>query len=335
MEQSHYDSDDETDIEQQPTIAELSATIKQQDIDLTRLRKSRDLHRTNTKTLSIKNDESTNRVQELEEHIRDTQFDVKVDTQEVEFLDSDVEDAEQPIKLKAPPSATPRTPSPDVAVNKDRDVGAGNNKRYPDVPEFHSTKDSWDRRRLHLASKFRQSAMLFPTENDKIEYIRDHCKPTTFDVMRALANLRSDDPYTTAEEMIEELHSIFGEYYVRSVNEARLYAPDFPMGVTREETFHEFYPRFSSTLAPLGYPELQKISFLRRPFTSRLPYQITTGAKETLYTQIVNRLRQCDLDLRIQDARRSDQEGSRSKGHVAMVAMVVATTLLSTLITSR
>ena len=55
-------------------------------------------------------------------------------------------------------------------------AGEGTNKKYPDVPFFHGDKDGWDAWRLHLDAKFRNSAILFPSEWHKIEYIRDHCK---------------------------------------------------------------------------------------------------------------------------------------------------------------
>ena len=40
----------------------------------------------------------------------------------------------------------------------------GTNKYYPDVSEFHGDDSKWEVWQLHLQSKFRASAILFPTE---------------------------------------------------------------------------------------------------------------------------------------------------------------------------
>ena len=40
----------------------------------------------------------------------------------------------------------------------------GSNKHYPDVPEFYEDPTEWEAWQLHLHSKFRASAMLFPIE---------------------------------------------------------------------------------------------------------------------------------------------------------------------------
>ena len=50
-------------------------------------------------------------------------------------------------------------------------VQVGNNKKYPDVPLFYGNGDDrekWEGWRLHLESKFRQSAVLYTCEQDKI-----------------------------------------------------------------------------------------------------------------------------------------------------------------------
>ena len=61
-------------------------------------------------------------------------------------------------------------------VNGPVAASQGYNNYYPDVPEFHGDRDKRDSWRLHLQSKFRASAMLFPTEKARIDYICDHCK---------------------------------------------------------------------------------------------------------------------------------------------------------------
>ena len=166
------------------------------------------------------------------------------------------------------------------------------------MPLFYGAKDQWDPWRFHLDAKFRQSAVLFPTESDKMDYIRDHCKAIAFDVIKARVDPMSEDPYVTAKEMIAELHSMFGEYDQVSKCDAELHSPDFAMGVKKDESFDEFYARFSATIAPLGCSETSKISTLQRLITRKLRLRVLDGVKQTSYRQLVERLRRIDQNMR-------------------------------------
>ena len=112
--------------------------------------------------------------------------------------------------------------------------------------------------------KFRQSAILFPTERDKIDYIRDHCKSIAFDVIKARADpINTEDPYTISTEIIQKLHQHFGDFDKFTLCDTELYNPIFAIEVTKKnETFNEFYARFSATVALLGYAEILKIRAL-------------------------------------------------------------------------
>ena len=175
----------------------------------------------------------------------------------------------------------------------------GNNKKYSDVPLFYGAKDQWDAWRFHLDAKFRQSAVLFPSEIEKMDYIRDHCKGIAFDVLRARVDPTSDDPFVTANEMIAELHSMFGEYDQVSKCDTMLHRPDFGMGLgsKKNETFDEFYARFSATIAPLGLSETSKISNLQRLITRKLRLMAIDGMKQS-FRQYVDKLRRCDQNIR-------------------------------------
>ena len=167
----------------------------------------------------------------------------------------------------------PGARTPTSHANTERTEGAGLNKRYPDVPDFHGThdRDSWDNWRQHLRAKFRQSAMIFPTEYEKIDYIRDHCKSVAYDVIKSRADDDSEEPYQTADEMVEELDSMFGTYDKVAKSNAEIFDPKFGMGITKkDESFEEFYARFSAAIAPLGFTDVHKISNLKRLITTRL-----------------------------------------------------------------
>ena len=84
----------------------------------------------------------------------------------------------------------------------------GFNKHYPDVSDFHGDPTKWEAWQLHLDAKFRASARLFPTEQSRIDYIRDHCKSIAFDIIKTRCRIGNENPYTTAHEILEDLDNI-------------------------------------------------------------------------------------------------------------------------------
>ena len=233
---------------------------------ITRLRELRGLYRSNAKALTTTN-------AELEEKIKLLTMTAVKEEAILELLDSDIEESEQPVKLEitkktpiiASTTSTPIiTPTTTIAITR-------NNKKYPNMPYFYGDKEQQDEWRFHLDSKFRQSAVLFPTEKDKMDYIRDHSKSITFDVLKARADPLSEDPYTSAKEMISELYSMFGDYDKLAKCNAMLHNPAFGIGVKKKkELFDDFYIRFSATIAPIGFSDSHKIAILRRLITIKL-----------------------------------------------------------------
>ena len=56
------------------------------------------------------------------------------------------------------------------------------------------------------------------------------------------------------------------------------------MGVKdNKETFNQFLARFAIIITPLGLPDTQKISNLRRIITSRLRFNLTDGSTYSSY----------------------------------------------------
>lgn len=136
------------------------------------------------------------------------------------IIDSDDEDnfPSQPNSSRRPtpvatncftPSSKSQTPFSTAGTT----IEVGKNKKYPDVPLFYGNGDDrekWEGWRLHLESKFRQSAILYACEQDKIDYIRDHCKDTAYEVIKVKAN--PANAYFAASEMIQDLENMFGEF---------------------------------------------------------------------------------------------------------------------------
>ena len=81
----------------------------------------------------------------------------------------------------------------------------------------------------------------------------------------------------TSKEMIQELHSMFGEYDQLATCNAMLHDPAFGMGVSKEnrkEIVDHFYARFSATITPLSYSESNRIAALKRLITTKLQLRI-------------------------------------------------------------
>ena len=149
--------------------------------------------------------------------------------------------------------------------------------------------------------------MLFPTEQARIDHICDHCRSIAFDIIKIRC---LDGTYSTAEEVLEDLHNVYGECDAVGKAIARLQSPDFSM--KKKETFDGFLPKFAATIAPLQLSEQFKILRLKRTITPCLRWQTTNGFERTSFWAYVQQLRQCDFDLRQLDheskALRRDQD---------------------------
>ncbi len=99
--------------------------------------------------------------------------------------------------------------------------------------------------------------------------------------------------------MIQDLENMFGEFDKVAKSDAFLHDHKFGMAVVNpNETFHEFFARITSAIAPLDFTDRHKISKLRRTFSERLCFMMADGTTYTSFSQSVSRCRQCDLDLR-------------------------------------
>ena len=75
--------------------------------------------------------------------------------------------------------------------------------------------------------------------------------------------------------MIQELHSMFGDYDKLAKCNTMLYDPSFGVGVMKkEETFDEFYAQSSPTIARMAFNASHKIATLKRLITTKLQLRI-------------------------------------------------------------
>ena len=222
-----------------------------------------------------------------------------------EDFDSDDERFREPGHQRGRVSLQPNSHRQDQRYTPatDRTEGVGNKKRYPDVPNFHGThdRDDWESGYAHLLEKFHQSAVIFPTEKEKIGYVRDLVKYIVFDVIKTRAMPNAVDPYDTADEMVQELDNMFGNYDQIAHSNDHLHDPKFGMVIVdKQESFEKLYARFSAAIAPLGFDDYLKISNLTRLLVTRLKYRVS-GQTFMSYTELVQYLRKLDLDLRAVD----------------------------------
>lgn len=193
---------------------------------------------------------------------------------------------------------------------------AKSNNKYPDVKDFHGNDEDrheWESWRMHLESKFLMSWELFETELSKILYIRDHCKDVAHDVIKGKADLKNPDHYVLAEDMIQDLEQMFGDFDKEGKADAELQNPKFAMGAKdAKESFDAFHARFTAVTASLGMSEREKNRHLRKLISSRLKYRILDFPTSTSYRELVARLRQVDMALRLADEQ--SPRGTRGGG---------------------
>lgn len=186
-------------------------------------------------------------------------------------------------------------------------------KIYPDVVNFYGVDDIeyWEAWKSHLDAKFHHSAILFPCEQDKIDYIRDHCKSTALKRIKARAHPGSDDPYTSSMEAIQDLESMLSESKKVAKLKARLYSQNFGMGkVNPTESFDQFLVRFTVAIVPLGFSDQDKIEALEDTISDRLRFEIADDITYTSFSQFVSRCRQCDIDLPEADGLNNRPDGN-------------------------
>ena len=93
--------------------------------------------------------------------------------------------------------------------------------------------------------------------------------------------MKNPKHYTLAEEILEDLDNIFGDYDKISKADAELDNPKFAIGSKdSKEIFDVFHTRFITAIAPLAILEREKSSRLRKLVILRL---LSIGSIEERY----------------------------------------------------
>lgn len=163
-------------------VKQLTVDLAKKVKDKERLRQLRDKYRSEAYELREK-------AKALQDKLDDLTSNDKIPDHNL-VIDSDVED-NSPSQPQSSPRPTPVATNRFTSASKSQTsfstagstIEVGKNKKCPDVPLFYGNGDNrekWEGWRLHLESKFRQSAILYTCEQDKIDYIRDPLQRHSF-----------------------------------------------------------------------------------------------------------------------------------------------------------
>ena len=285
-----------------------------------RLRESRTTYRTRNGKLKEEITELRIEMEDLRARLRTLQ-DPEGDPSDPDDSDLEGERRRRPTpnrRVTAPSASSGRHSRRDTPAGTNTTSGGKSNNKYPDVKDFkgnHEDRDTWDSWKMHLKSKFMMSWELFETEVSKILYIRDHCKDVAYNIIKAKADLDAIDHYITAEEVITDLEQQFGDIDKEGRADAELQDPKMAMGAKDpKETFDAFHSRFTAVISPLVMSEREKCNHLRRLISVKLKYRVVDYPSSMSYRELVTRLGQVDLNLRImnQQTPRGERGGGSS-----------------------
>jgi hypothetical protein len=175
-------------------------------------------------------------------------------------------------------------------------------EKYPDLPEFRGEEDAdeYEAWKLHAYSKIRKSSSMFPSERDKIDYVRDRCKKSAFVVVQNRASHISEDPYRALGDMFEDLDQAFGNINEEEINGETLHSPNFQMGVVKKnETLDDFIIRFRKTIRPLTKSMTQKqlAAAFRRNLNRRLRGRLADGTTYNTLAEIITKVKKINVQL--------------------------------------
>ena len=89
--------------------------------------------------------------------------------------------------------------------------------------------------------------MLFSIEQNRIDYIRDYCKSTAFNIIK-IRCLNIINFYVTAQKMLKDLNNMYVEFDLYKTADTTLYDPNFNM---KKKIFDEFLIKYTIIIAPL------------------------------------------------------------------------------------
>ncbi|KAM3518660.1 hypothetical protein MY4038_010031, partial [Beauveria bassiana] len=183
-----------------------------------------------------------------------------------------------------------------------------NNPKFPDAPVFSGDRRAFEAWKDKIRDKLDNSAAQYPTEQQRIQYIRSRTEGSAYEQIRAQSRPEHPRCFLTAEEMLQALEKVYGDRNkrARAMNELRT----LRMG---RKTFDDFYADFARCAAEIGYADDAMIPLLENAISDDLARQIIGLQKPTDYFDLVDFYREIDHQMRDYDRR----AGFRSRGQRA------------------
>ncbi|KJK73847.1 hypothetical protein H634G_10853 [Metarhizium anisopliae BRIP 53293] len=177
-----------------------------------------------------------------------------------------------------------------------------NNPKFPDAPVFSGDRRAFDAWKDKIRDKLDNSAAQYPTEQQRIQYIRSRTEGSAYEQIRAQSRPEHPRSFLTAEEMLQALEKIYGDRNkrTRAINELRT----LRMG---RKTFDDFYADFARCAAEIGYADDAMIPLLENANSDELARQVIGLRKPSDYFDLVDFYREIDHQMRDYDRRTANR----------------------------
>jgi hypothetical protein len=159
--------------------------------------------------------------------------------------------------------------------------------------------DSWKDK---VRDKLSNSSAQYPTEQQRIAYIRSRTDGIAYQQIRAQCQIEHPRSFQIAEEVLEALDKIYGDKNrrTRAINELHT----LRMG---RKTFDDFYADFARCAAEIGYSDDAMIPWLENGISDELARQVIGLRKPINYYDLVDFYRDIDHQMRDYDKRMSNR----------------------------
>ena len=103
------------------------------------------------------------------------------------------------------------------------------NPRFPNAPLFDGEREKYPGWKIKVIQKLCNSRKQYSTKRSRVDYITARCIEDAEDPVVERADMEGDNPYTTTEEVWEDLDNAFGDSDKMATVEMRLASSEFPM----------------------------------------------------------------------------------------------------------
>ncbi|KAJ5155706.1 hypothetical protein N7492_008509 [Penicillium capsulatum] len=172
-------------------------------------------------------------------------------------------------------------------------TGRFDNPKFPDAPVFSGDRSTFDSWRDKVHDKLSNSAAQYPTEQQRIAYIRSRTDGIAYQQIRAQCQSNHPRSFQSADDVLEALEKIYGDKNKRkrAINELRT----LRMG---RKTFDDFYTDFARCAAEVGYAEDAMIPLLENAISNELARQVIGLQKPSDFYDLVDFYRDVDHEMR-------------------------------------